>query len=579
MNQTRVFLIFAWLMVATLLWMEWGRFKAQPPVDATPAVAASADARDSTVPGVPSLPAAAPTSDTPITSGTVPVAPTTLALPATATPAGTPRVVASSDVLRLTLDGGSVLAADLLRYPQTRAEGSPPVRLLSEEAANLYTAQSGWVSGSGDAPSHERGFKPERAAGEVSLPAGENRLEVPFIWNGPNGVSIRRTYTLERGSYVVRVRDEVVNRGDSPWQGFVYRQLLRVPPRINTGMTNPESFSFYGATWYSPDGGYQRRKFNEDFLEDGRVEKQTRNGWIALLQHHFFTAWIPAAEDTVTISLDAPAEGRQALIREIGPGVQVAPGQQAATEARLYVGPKLIEQMQAQNVPGLDRAVDYSQFSIFALIGQGLFWVLSHLHSLFGNWGWSIIGLVVLIKLAMYPLSKKQYQSFAKMRQFQPRIAQLKERYGDDRQKFQTAMMELYKKEKINPMGGCLPILVQMPVFLALYWVLVESVELRQAPWFGWIQDLTARDPYFILPVLNMVVMYLTQKLTPSPGMDPLQQKMMQFMPLVFGVMMAFFPSGLVLYWVTNGALGLLQQWWMIKHHETPAPAGKATGK
>ena len=206
--------------------------------------------------------------------------------------------------------------------------------------------------------------------------------------------------------------------------------------------------------------------------------------------------------------------------------------------------------------------------------------MLNFLHGFIGNWGWSIIGLVILVKLALYPLSAAQYKSFAKMRKFQPRIQQLKERYGDDKQKFQVAMMELYKKEKINPMGGCLPILVQMPVFLALYWVLVETVELRQAPWFAWIQDLTARDPYFILPVLNMLVMWLTQKLTPAPGMDPMQQKMMQFMPLVFGVMMAFFPSGLVLYWVTNGALGLLQQWWMTKRHgESATPPKTAIAK
>jgi len=296
-----------------------------------------------------------------------------------------------------------------------------------------------------------------------------------------------------------------------------------------------------------------------------------------MLQHHFFSAWIADPKSQVVLQTDQI--GSHALIRELGPSLAVAPGQQMATDARLYVGPKLIEQMKAQGVAGLHRAVDYSQFSIFDVIGQGLFWVLDFLHGFIGNWGWAIIGLVILVKLALYPLSAAQYKSFAKMRQFQPRIAQLKERYGDDKQKFQSAMMELYKKEKINPMGGCLPILVQMPIFLALYWVLVESVELRQAPWFLWIQDLTARDPYFILPVANMVVMWLTQKMTPSPGMDPMQQKIMQFMPLAFGVMMAFFPAGLVLYWVTNGGLGLLQQWWMGKRHGQPAAAAAEARK
>jgi YidC/Oxa1 family membrane protein insertase len=214
--------------------------------------------------------------------------------------------------------------------------------------------------------------------------------------------------------------------------------------------------------------------------------------------------------------------------------------------------------------PELWRTVDYG---VFTIIARPLFWLLSQLHLLFGNWGWAIIAIVVLLKAALYPLSAKQYQSMAKMRAVQPRIEALKERYGDDKQQFQIAMMELYKKEKINPIGGCLPMLIPIPIFLGLYWVLLETVELRHAPWMGWIQNLTAADPYFILPALNLAVMYLTQKLTPTPGMDPMQKKMMQFMPLVFGVMMAFFPAGLVLYWVTNGALGLLQQWWMARKH------------
>ena len=569
MNQTRVFLIFAWLMVATLLWMEWGKFTAPKPAvaptpsaqaAATPASSVPSAANLSVESGVPAAPA--PASGAPVASAS----------------AATPRVVVSTDVLRLTLSGGSVLEADLLKYPQTKTAGSPPVRLFSQDPAHYYVAQSGWVSADNAAPNHETGFVAEHGGAGATLAANAAEVSVPFLWKGANGVSIRRVYTLKRGSYVVAVRDEVVNSGATAWKGTVYRQLDRLPPVIKTGMTNPESFSFSGATWYSTEKQYERLKF-ADYLDDGKLEQSATGSWIAFLQHHFFSAWIPEAKDKVNIQTDE-VSGR-ALIREMGPGVNVGPGQQAATEARLYVGPKLIEQMKAQGVPGLDRAVDYSQFAIFALIGQGLFWVLSHLHSLIGNWGWAIIGLVILVKLALYPLSAAQYKSFAKMRQFQPRIAQLKERYGDDRQKFQTAMMELYKKEKINPMGGCLPILVQMPIFLALYWVLVESVELRQAPWFLWIQDLTARDPYFILPVLNMVVMWLTQKMTPSPGMDPMQQKMMQFMPLVFGVMMAFFPSGLVLYWVTNGSLGLLQQWWMGKRHGQPpaAPAADAKAK
>ena len=573
MNQTRVFLFFAWLMVATLLWMEWGKFNAPKPAVAPTTSSQSVDASSSTVPSASTLPAVENPASTSVPG--VPIAAPTVPS-STASHSATQRVVVSSDLLRLTIDGGSVLEADLLKYPQTKAAGSLPVRLFTQDPAHFYVAQSGWISKDGTAPNHERGFVPENGVASVTLAPGAAEATVPFIWKGENGVTIRRTYTLKRNDYAINVRDEVVNTGTAPWQGTVYRQLLRQPPIIKTGMTNPESFSFSGATWYSTQKQYERLKFAK-YMDDGKLDQSATGSWIAFLQHHFFSAWIPDPKAQVNLQTDE-LSGR-ALIREVGPGVNVGTGQKAITEARLYVGPKLIEQMKAQGVPGLHRAVDYSQFSIFDFIGQGLFWILSHLHSLFGNWGWSIIGLVVLVKLALYPLSNKQYESANKMRALAPRVAQLKERYGDDRAKHQAAMMELYKKEKVNPMGGCLPILVTMPIFLALYWVLVESVELRQAPWFLWIHDLTARDPYFILPALNMLVMWTTQKMTPAVGMDPMQQKMMQFMPLVFGVMMALFPSGLVLYWVTNGSLGLLQQWWVGKKHGKPAPLPEAKGK
>ncbi|KAF1686837.1 membrane protein insertase YidC [Pseudoxanthomonas broegbernensis] len=564
MNQTRVFLILAWLMVAMLLWMEWGKEKAAPPTPPAPTTAL--DAATAVPDAVPAAAPAGAGADASVPMPTAAAAPVAeAAVPAAATAA---RVSVTTDVLRLVLDGGSVLQADLLQFPQSRDPGSAPVRLFSQAPGEFYAAQSGWVSTAASAPSHQSGFVPAGPEREYALAPGQDTVAVPFVWQGEDGVRITRTYTLTRGGYAVQVRDEIANDGATPWQGQVYRQLIRTPPQIKRGYTRPESFSFNGAAWY--DGSYQRRKFGEDYLEDGKVDQQTANGWVAMLQHHFFSAWIPEGGQPATISLDAPASG--ALVRELGAPLQVAPGATGTASARLYVGPKLVSQIRAQAVPGLERAVDYSQFSILAILGEGLFWVLGHLFGLIGNWGWAIIGLVLLVKLVMYPLSAAQYKSFAKMRKFQPRIQQLKERYGDDKQKFQVAMMELYKKEKINPMGGCLPIVVQMPVFLALYWVLVESVELRHAPWVGWIQDLTARDPYFILPVINVAVMWFTQKLQPAPGMDPMQQRMMQFMPVAFGVMMAFFPAGLVLYWVTNGALGLLQQWWMMKRHGEPAP-------
>ena len=556
MNQTRVFLIFAWMAVAVLLWMEWSRDKAAP-------VAAT-----TTTQGVPSAGSSVPAAGG-VPTAAVPQAGGQGATPAVATTsASAPRVRVVTDVLDLELDGGVIDQALLLQYPQSKAEGAAPVELFSRQGSQPYSAVTGWASEAGTDVPQANGFRAEQA-GTQTLADGADTLVVPFVWTGANGVTIRRNFTFTRGSYAVGVRDEVSNGGQSAWNGYVYRRLERVPPVISKGMTNPDSFSFNGATWYID--GYERRAFDEDYLDDGRLNQQATGGWLAMLQHHFFTAWIPQA-DQASLYLLAQ-DGGQYSIESRGPGFTVAPGQTISTEARLWVGPKLVDAIAAQDVKGLDRVVDYSRFDTMALIGSGLFWVLNKVHNLVQNWGWSIIGLVILLRLVMYPLSAAQFRSGAKMRAVQPRIAQLKERYGDDRQKFQVAMMDLYKKEKINPLGGCLPLLIQMPIFFALYWVLVESVELRQAPWFAWIQDLTARDPYLILPLINVAVMWATQRLTPMNGMDPMQQKVMMFMPLIFGVMMAFMPAGLVLYWVVNGGLGLLQQWLMIRKYPAPTPA------
>jgi len=560
MNQTRTFLFAAWLMVAFLLWSAWDKEHSAPAPAPNAATTATpvATANDASIPAAPAA-VAAPGMPAPVAMASKPVsAPVTV----------------STDVLRVRLDGGAVRSAELLAYPQTTAPNSPRVQMFSDDATQLFEAQSGWVSRTNAAPSHEGGFVPAEPARDYTLADGAQRVDVPFVWTGPNGVTIRRTYTFQRGDYAIGVRDEITNQGSAPWQAAVYRQLLRVPPTLQSGFTHPESYSFHGAAWFQNDA-YDKRKFAK-YGDDAQLNAQTTGGWIAMLQHHFFTAWIPGTRDASTFSTEwmPVAGGHQAVIRELGANVSVPAGGHAETSARLWVGPKLVDKIQAQHVKGLERAVDFSSYGWLAWIAGLLFSVLSFLHSIFHNWGWSIIGLVVIVKALMFPLSAAQYRSAAKMRQFQPRIEQLKERYGDDKQKFQLAMMELYKKEKINPVGGCLPVLVQMPVFLSLYWVLLESVELRQAPWFGWIHNLTAPDPFFILPVINVAVTWATQKLTPTPGMDPTQKKMMQFMPLIMGVMFAFFPAGLVLYWVTNGSLGLLQQWWMTrKYGVKPAKA------
>jgi YidC/Oxa1 family membrane protein insertase len=554
MNQTRIFLLFGWLLVGTLLWMEWSKEQAPPPPPAP--ITATTDA----VPGTPS-------AGVPSAPGTVPTAPGSTPALTQAAPAVAP-VTVETDVLRVSLTGGELRQADLLKYPSTADRGSAPVRLLADDPAHYFSARTGWHSDAGAAP-ETTGFVPDPAVargGTLRLAPDAKQIVVPFVWNGPNGVSIRRSFVFERGSYVVQVRDEVRNGGSAPWQGYVYRTLSRVPRAlVSSGPMSAESYSFQGAAWYSPDGKYEKCKYDE-FAEDCDLNRAVTGGWTGMLQHHFFAGWIPQKDQAAQFLLQHG--GGRYTIDARGPSFTLPAGGTATTQARLWVGPKLVKQIEAQQVPGLQRAVDFSSYEIFATLAEWLFWVLEKLHGLLGNWGWAIVGLVVLLKAAMYPLSAAQYKSMAKMRKFQPRIKQLQERYGDDKQKLQMAMMELYKKEKINPVGGCLPILLQMPVFLALYWMLSESVELRHAPWIGWIHDLTARDPFFVLPLINIAVMWFTQKLTPmAPGMDPMQQKMMQYMPLVFGVIFAFMPAGLVLYWITNGGLGLLQQWWMTKRY------------
>lgn len=570
MNQTRTFLIFAWMMVAVLLWMEWGKEQNPAPAPTASAQPApSSSAMPDMLPGEQGaeIPSAAP-SGTPTAAAALESTP----VPGPqAVAADRGRVTVTTDVLRVTFDGDGVYDTDLLAYPQSKTDAnSPPVRLLDEAPKHYYIARSGWVAQKGSAVPALQPVAPQR---DISLAKGQDQVTVAFEGRGADGIDIRRTYTITRGSYAIGVHDVVDNADGKTWQGYVYRQLARIPPQVKSGMTNPESYSFTGATWFSAADGYQRRHY-KDFEDDGPIDKTVTGGWIALLQHHFFTAWIPQADQAARFELSH--EGNVYGVRARGPAFTLAPGEKAVTDARLWVGPKLVSLIEAQGVPGLDRAVDYSRFTAFAILGQGLFWLLSKLHGLFGNWGWAIVAMVCLLKLALFPLSAAQYKSAAKMRRFQPRIAQLKERYGDDKQKFQAAMMELYKKEKINPVGGCLPIVPQMIIFMALYWMLMESVELRQAPWALWIQDLTARDPYFILPALNIAIMWATQKLTPAVGMDPMQQKMMQAMPLVFGVILAFLPAGLVLYQVANGGLGLLQQWIITRKYAEPPPGSVA---
>ena len=571
MPNIRSFLLIALAFVAFLLWQAW-----QTDYATQPAVAPTTTGAEST-PAIPSDAASVPdAADMPAAAPDAPAAPAPSAptpdVDAGSASSSAPRIIVDTDVLRVEIDtqGGSVVRAWLLDYPIDPKRRDEPVVLLDNTAAHFFVAQSGLVSGTGPAPDHLARYEsPQR---KYRLEEGAPAVEVPLVWRGDNGVTVTKRYRFERGSYAIGVSHEIANGSGAPWSGSVYRQLQRnAPPSAGKfSFTNPEQYSFTGAAWFSPEEHFEKLAF-DDFVDEP-LKRPITGGWAAMLQHYFFAAWLPPPNEAAQYStevISTPA-GERYLIRQVAPAVSVAPGANAKLESRLYVGPKLQEQV-GTIAPGLESTIDYGKVTVLA---DPLFWLLNQLHKLLGNWGFAIIALTFLIKLAFYKLSEAQYRSMARMRKLQPRLAALKERYGDDRQKMNQAMMELYQKEKINPFGGCLPILVQIPVFIALYWVLIESVELRQAPFILWIDNLSDKDPYFVLPVLNGLAMWAAQKLSPAPGMDPMQQKIMQLMPIMFAVMFAFFPAGLVLYWTVNGVLGLLQQWVITKRvQDAPAKA------
>lgn len=551
MNQTRTLLFFALMFVAYMLWTQWEQdYGPKPPV-AQPAAAAQVDGK-------------------PAADGSVPGATGAANVPAdtSATPAGKAELVTlQNDVLRLTIDtrGGSVVRSELLYYPNqpvTRKDPTPPpVRLLDDDAKTFFAAQDGLVSNTGAAPDHRALFHAENT--QAILADGEKSVSLDLTWSDPSGVKVTKRYTLKRMDYVVDLDQRIDNGSQATWTGNAYQQLQRAPAEKASwfkAYTDPAQHSFFGAGWYSPDSKFESLNFPD--FQKKPLNRAITGGWISMLQHYFLVAWIPPAGENVSYStaiVDPNSATPRYLVRAFGPAISVAPGQATDSVSRLYVGPRLQGTLDAI-APGLDLTANYGWLTIIA---TPLHWLLSQLHAISGNWGVAIILLVLLIKAALYKLTDAQFRSGARMRKLQPRVQALKERYGDDRMKMQQAMMELYKKEKVNPMAGCLPILITFPIFIGLLRVLSESIELRHAPFFGWIHDLSAPDPFYVLPVLYFLVTLLTQRMMPTAGMDPTQAKMMKVMPLIFGIFFAFFPAGLVLYWTVNGATSLLQQWYI----------------
>ena len=380
-------------------------------------------------------------------------------------------------------------------------------------------------------------------------------VDVPLRWRSDDGVEVVRTYRFKRDDYVVDVRVDVANRSEHSWQIAPYGQFQRVEPESPGGIFR--TYTYTGGILSGPEKPYEKIDFSDMASQD--VDRDVLGGWVAMIQHYFAAAWIPGSEDTNHYYTKSLANGRY-VIGVVGPVAVVPPGDTGTFTLSLYVGPKIQERMQ-DVAPHLERTVDYGWLW---LIAEPLFWLLSWIHGFVGNWGWAIIILTILIKLAFFQLSATSYKSMARMRKLQPRITALRERYAADKQRMNQAMMELYRQEKINPLGGCLPILVQIPVFIALYWVLLESVELRQAAFIGWLDDLSLHDPYFVLPIAMGVTMLIQQKLNPTPP-DPMQAKIMMALPFVFTFFFLFFPSGLVLYWFVNNVLSIIQQWVITK--------------
>lgn len=564
MNNARSFLWIALAALGFLLWNAWQndyhRIQPMPVPAATDLDRPATSSRSADLPSADSAPVVAAPGDV--------EAPTTVV----DAPSRIIRVV--SDVLELDIDtrGGTVRKANLRHYPVKAGEATPSVQIFDGEGEHFFVAQSGLVSSTSAAPDHRAVFA--AAQDEYRLGEGQDRIEIPLTWTR-DGVTVTKTFALKRGDYTVDVATRVDNASAAEWSASAYTQLTRTSPIVNRkfSFTNPEQYSFVGAAWYSEEEKFEKLAF-DDFASEP-LNRTITGGWAAQQQHYFFAAWIPEVTEAQAYSTAVITDqgAPRYLIRQMGPGFKVAPGANVTRAARLYVGPK--EQKKLDDIaPGLGLTIDYGMVTIVA---KPVFWLLNALHGLVGNWGFAIILTTLLVKLLLYPLSETQYRSMAKMRKVQPRIEALKQRYGEDRQKFNQAMMELYSKEKINPVGGCFPLLLQFPVFIALYWVLLESVELRHAPFIGWLTNLSARDPYFVLPVANAAIMWITQKMSPSPaGMDPMQQKVLQYMPLVFSITMAFFPSGLVLYWTINGALGLAQQWIITKRIEAGDKAAAA---
>ena len=546
MEQRRLILFLVLSFSLVMLWDGWIKSKQPAPVAGKPA-AVVADA-----------PSGVPTPSATMAPGSV-------AVPGGQAPAAAPRLVVDTDLLRadISAQGGDIVRLELKQHAVS-VDPSKGFVLFDDGSRHIYSAQSGLI-GNG-LPTHKSTFTLPASA--LSLKDGEDSLVVRLEAPAEGGVRVAKLMTFHRGSYLIDVAYEIVNGSGQPISPHAYFQFLR----DDKPAESVEAFgvqTFTGPAYYTDEAKFQKVTFEDIADGDAKFARKANNGWAALVQHYFVGAWLPPAGIEREFFANPVGSGLYSagVILPVG---AIPPEASARIETRLYAGPQ--EQDKLEGIaPGLDLVVDYGWLTVIA---APLFWVLSWLQKLTGNWGWAIILVTVIIKLIFFPLSAASYKSMAKMRVLAPRMQRMKELYGNDKAKMQQEMMNVYRTEKINPLGGCLPILVQIPVFIALYWVLLGSVEMRHAPWLGWIQDLSAKDPYFILPIIMGASMLVQMRLNPTPP-DPIQAKVMMAMPIVFTFMFLWFPAGLVLYWVVNNVLSIAQQWQITRMIE----GGKAGSK
>jgi YidC/Oxa1 family membrane protein insertase len=549
-RRTILWVIFGFSLV--MLWDQWQVYNGRKATffpGSTPAVVQpQGPTGAASVPN--SVPAASQVAGAEQIAGVVPA----VAAPVAAPVAARERVEVQTDVFKLTFDteGGSLVKVEMLKHVDM-ADRARNFVLLDDSKDRIYLAQSGLIAGAGGPvlPTHKSVMT--LAPGERSLKEGSQTLELRFESPEVGGIKLVKTYTLTRGSYAVAVKHEVINAGATAVAPQLYLQLVR------DGNKPPGESSFYstftGPAVYTEAKKYQKVEFAD--IEKGKVdiEKSAQNGYVAMVQHYFASAWLLG--DGIKRELFMrKVDNNLYSVGMIAPLESIAPGARQSVEARFFAGPQEEKVLEALT-PGLELVKDYGWLT---MLSKPLYWLLDKLHSIISNWGWSIMALVLLLKIAFYWLNAKAYASMAKMKAVNPRIMEMRERLKDNPQQMQQEMMRIYREEKVNPMGGCFPIMVQIPVFIALYWVLLASVEMRNAPWLGWIHDLSSPDPFYILPIVMTLTTVLQTSLNPAPP-DPMQAKMMWFMPLAFSVMFFFFPAGLVLYWITNNVLSIAQQW------------------